>query len=559
MERPEGRRADDVRAGHADTISPRRARETPDTGRVRIVSGPDGRPTLPGVAKAAPLNEQSVTCVYRAYEDGVLVATGRLHARRAPARRRGGCTERPSCTSCGRSTSATASTSLTLEPQQPNQRSEHATYASSRYRPRVLRGVGAAIPRGARAAGRRACAGLARAQFGIQDDAWLLYGPGTLPERVDDARRISACRRRAVHAPLGPGRAAKPASPRTRTTLRLGRLRRACSTRCTRRASPTLVTLYGSPRWANGGGRPRTCRRPASATSRTRPRRGSRGCTCGPRGTSRTAGPSRCRSRRASTCSASSIRPSRRSTRRRPRTASPAASPRRGRRRPGSRRSRSCRACALRTRDSTRTRRTRIRSSAARRRPHDVVHELQLLHDGEAPRDPRRRDAVLRSEAALAHRVRVSDESARPAARRLVGAAGDLHRRRLRCVSGSKPASRADPVPDPRRAESSGAGRAGSSPPAARPSSPTTRSRSRSRRSRGAEQGDPLGPGAARAPARAPTCSSARSAAPGGPSAQRARPAWAATFTRTVTLPRGTRVRIFAPSVGWASPALTLS
>jgi hypothetical protein len=31
------------------------------------------------------------------------------------------------------------------------------------------------------------------------------------------------------------------------------------------------------------------------------------------------------------------------------------------------------------------------------------------------------------------------------------------------------------------------------------------------------------------------------------------------TFTRRVTLPRGARVRLWAPSIGWASPALTLS
>jgi hypothetical protein len=31
------------------------------------------------------------------------------------------------------------------------------------------------------------------------------------------------------------------------------------------------------------------------------------------------------------------------------------------------------------------------------------------------------------------------------------------------------------------------------------------------------------------------------------------------TFTRSVTLPRGTRVRLFAPAIGWASPAITLS
>ena len=31
------------------------------------------------------------------------------------------------------------------------------------------------------------------------------------------------------------------------------------------------------------------------------------------------------------------------------------------------------------------------------------------------------------------------------------------------------------------------------------------------------------------------------------------------TFTRTVTLPAGTRVRLFAPSIGWSSPPLALS
>jgi hypothetical protein len=30
-------------------------------------------------------------------------------------------------------------------------------------------------------------------------------------------------------------------------------------------------------------------------------------------------------------------------------------------------------------------------------------------------------------------------------------------------------------------------------------------------------------------------------------------------FSRTVSLPPGSRVRILAPSVGWTSPALTLS
>ena len=39
----------------------------------------------------------------------------------------------------------------------------------------------------------------------------------------------------------------------------------------------------------------------------------------------------------------------------------------------------------------------------------------------------------------------------------------------------------------------------------------------------------------------------------------RARTSSSGTFTRRVSLPRGTRVRIFAPAVGWASPPLTLS
>ena len=81
-------------------------------------------------------------------------------------------------------------------------------------------------------------------------------------------------RRRPLHAPLGPGRAGKPATPRDPPTRRIdwgayGDVLDALHAH----GIPALVTLYGSPRWANGGRAPnRAADVAASATSRT-PRR----------------------------------------------------------------------------------------------------------------------------------------------------------------------------------------------------------------------------------------------------------------------------------------------
>ena len=44
------------------------------------------------------------------------------------------------------------------------------------------------------------------AKFGIQDDAWLMYGPGTLDERLTTLDGLGVAGR-PVHAALGSGRA----------------------------------------------------------------------------------------------------------------------------------------------------------------------------------------------------------------------------------------------------------------------------------------------------------------------------------------------------------------
>jgi hypothetical protein len=89
------------------------------------------------------------------------------------------------------------------------------------------------------------------AQFGIQDDAWLMYGPGTLQQRVTTLENLGVgivrftlrwdqvAARKPVN-PLNPSGYDWGASGDVLDALRAQRI-------------PTLVTLYGSPRWANGG------------------------------------------------------------------------------------------------------------------------------------------------------------------------------------------------------------------------------------------------------------------------------------------------------------------
>ena len=92
----------------------------------------------------------------------------------------------------------------------------------------------------------------AGAQFGIQDDAWLSYGPGTLDQRLTTLQSLGVgivrfTLRFDQVAPQKPGNGRSPESYEWGTA---GDVLDALHAR----GIPTLVTLYGSPRWANGGG-----------------------------------------------------------------------------------------------------------------------------------------------------------------------------------------------------------------------------------------------------------------------------------------------------------------
>ncbi len=91
------------------------------------------------------------------------------------------------------------------------------------------------------------------ARYGIMDDAWLLNGPGTLPERVatlDDlgVRLVRFTLRWDRIAPTRPADARDADDPAYRwgqyATVLEGLHEQGIS---------ALVTLYGSPSWANGG------------------------------------------------------------------------------------------------------------------------------------------------------------------------------------------------------------------------------------------------------------------------------------------------------------------
>jgi len=120
---------------------------------------------------------------------------------------------------------------------------------------------GAAIrrfPRAVAAAGAAATAALLLAwpagagaspsiQYGIHDDAWLVYGEGTLQTRVATLKRsgVQIVRFTLHWDEIEPrkGTFDWTTSDKVLRALRTARL-------------PALVTLYGSPRWANGGHAP---------------------------------------------------------------------------------------------------------------------------------------------------------------------------------------------------------------------------------------------------------------------------------------------------------------
>lgn len=90
-------------------------------------------------------------------------------------------------------------------------------------------------------------------QFGIQDDAWLAYGPGSLEERLD---RLDGLGVAIVRYTLRWDEIARtaPADPRSHAdrAYRWG-VHDAVLRGLRARRIDAVVTLYGTPRWANGG------------------------------------------------------------------------------------------------------------------------------------------------------------------------------------------------------------------------------------------------------------------------------------------------------------------
>ena len=163
--------------------------------------------------------------------------------------------------------------------------------------------------------------------------------------------------------------------------------------------------------------------------------------------------------------------------------------------------------------------------------------------------------AELPARAHLADRVRLSDQSARPAARRVAGAAGALRRRGLVRRVPHVARRHADPFPGARRAEPralperrADARRKGKA--RLRRVSAPARSRPHAR-----EAAPHSGASCARPPRAAPCASNAAAAACGARS-RRCSPGAGRFFRWTGTLPRGTQVRLHAGSI--AGPALTI-
>jgi hypothetical protein len=94
------------------------------------------------------------------------------------------------------------------------------------------------------------------ARYGIQDDAWLLYGPGTLAERVTTLQGLGVgiVRFTLRWDAVAPGRPAAQRNPQD-PAYRWG-MYGSVLDELHAQGIPVLVTLWGSPRWANGGGAP---------------------------------------------------------------------------------------------------------------------------------------------------------------------------------------------------------------------------------------------------------------------------------------------------------------
>jgi hypothetical protein len=91
------------------------------------------------------------------------------------------------------------------------------------------------------------------AQFGVQDDAWLMYGAGSLDQRVTTLRRLGVkivrlSLRWDQVAPTRPASERNPSDP----AYRWGQYGVVLDALHAARI-PVVLTLWGSPHWANGG------------------------------------------------------------------------------------------------------------------------------------------------------------------------------------------------------------------------------------------------------------------------------------------------------------------
>ena len=116
----------------------------------------------------------------------------------------------------------------------------------------MRRGVGAlviAVAAAVLAVGPSAASASSGAQFGIQDDAWLMYGPGSLDQRVATLqgfgmKLVRFTLRWDQVAPTQPASPADPADPAYRWGLD-GEVLDALHAH----GIAALVTIYGAPRW----------------------------------------------------------------------------------------------------------------------------------------------------------------------------------------------------------------------------------------------------------------------------------------------------------------------
>jgi hypothetical protein len=94
------------------------------------------------------------------------------------------------------------------------------------------------------------------AEYGVQDDAWIMYGPGTLQSRIATLDRLGVRLVRITVrwdevAPTRPAHPLDPDDPAYRWGAFDATIRALHAAGIT-----TLVTLWGSPGWANGGHAP---------------------------------------------------------------------------------------------------------------------------------------------------------------------------------------------------------------------------------------------------------------------------------------------------------------